>query len=279
MDQRDVIRYYEDCHIDYRLIWGVGRNYGLHYGFYDDEHRHHHEAVLNQNRVVAERAQIKPGERVLDCGCGIGGSCIWLAQNLGAHCVGVNITAYQLERARQLVREKNLQDRIDFIERDFADTGLPDASFDVVWGMEAMSYAADKRKLVQEIYRVLKPGGRLVVSDGWRNDIDPKPGYEQPMRAWLDSWAVPHLAGVREFEGYLGEVGFQRHQFWDAYDYVMRSSRRMYLFSLPAYPGGKLLQWLGIRNEVQWGNIRAAYLQYGLLKARAWIHGHFVAWK
>ncbi len=279
MDQRDVIRYYENCHIDYRLIWGVGRNYGLHYGFHDRTHRRHHQAVLNHNRILAERARIEPGERVLDCGCGIGGSSIWLAQHRGARCVGVNITAYQLERARRLVREKNLQDRIEFIERDFTDTGLPDASFDVVWGIEAMSYAQDKRRLLQEVYRVLKPGGRVVVSDGWRNDIEPKFGHERDLHRWLDGWAVPDLAGVREFEGYLDEVGFQRRQFWDAHDYVEPSARRMYLYSLPGYPGGKLLQWLGIRNEVQWANIRAAYLQYRLFKAGAWIHGHFVAWK
>lgn len=277
--REDILRYYEDCDVDYRMIWGIDRNLGLHYGFYDEHHTDHHSAVLNQNRVMAERAGIKPGDRVLDCGCGIGGSCIWLAENVGAKAEGINISEYQIRRGRELVRERGLQGRVELHVGDFADTGFPDESFDVVWGMEAMSYAPDKPKLVREIHRLLKPGGRLVCSDGWMNDIAPKPELDAVVREWLDCWAVPQLAGVEEFKGYLNEVGFADIKFWDAYDYAIRSSHRMYKYSLLAYPVAKVMRWVRLRSQAQWNNVRAAYLQYKGLAGRAWIHGHFVATK
>ena len=279
MSQQDIIKYYEDCDIDYRTIWGTDVNYGLHYGFYDRDHRNHHQAVLNQNRVLADKAGIKPGDRVLDCGCGIGGSCLWLAQNRGAECVGLNITAAQLKQARRLVKEKNLEDKVTFYERDFCYTEFPDNSFDVVWGMEAMSYAQDKHQLVKEVFRVLKPGGRIATSDGWMNDISPNKSLDKEVCEWLDTWAVPHLAGISEFEGYLQQEGFKNIQFTDAYDMVMPSAARMFRYAALAYPAGKLMSLLRLRNDVQWGNIRGAFLQYKTLKNRAWVHGHFIAQK
>ena len=89
MSRQEIISYYEDCDIDYRLVWGIDLNFSLHYGFYDSTYIKHHEAVLNMNRVLANKAGIKANDKVLDAGCGVGGSCLWLARKRHAKMTGI----------------------------------------------------------------------------------------------------------------------------------------------------------------------------------------------
>src|SRR3990167_1093391 len=87
--------YYETAQPYYKLAWH-GSTYGLHYGLWTEGIRTRHEAIANENRVLADLAQIKAGEMVLDAGCGVGGSAIWLAQNRDALVVGLNIVQKQI---------------------------------------------------------------------------------------------------------------------------------------------------------------------------------------
>jgi len=143
--QQHVINYFDHPHNDYRLLWGIDRHFGLHCGFFDEHCRRHDDAVLHMNRVLATIADIISGERVLDAGCGIGGSAIWLAENLGASVVGINISAKQVEEARRLARCRRLEDRVQFRVADFCATELASESFDVVWALESACYAAGNR--------------------------------------------------------------------------------------------------------------------------------------
>jgi tocopherol O-methyltransferase len=77
---QQVSEYFDQTHDDYRRLWGIDRHLGLHCGFFDKAHNRHDAAVTNMNRVLAEAVGISPGDRVLDAGCGIGGSAIWLAE-------------------------------------------------------------------------------------------------------------------------------------------------------------------------------------------------------
>ncbi len=279
MEQQQILNYYEKCHIDYQLIWGANRSFSLHYGYHDTQHKRHHAAVLNMNRVVAQHAGITSESRVLDAGCGIGGSCVWLAENLGARMTGVNISAYQLERARQLAKDKMLSDQIEYKEASFTDTGLKADSFDVVWGMEAVCYAEEKKDFIKEAYRLLKPGGKLVVADGFFNDVDINFKCPAEYRIWLDGWAVPDLAGQQQFQTDMTETGFKHIQFHDVSEAILPSAIRMHLAAVLLYPGGKILEWLKIRKPIQTQNIIAANYQYVCLKKEAWHYGIVVGEK
>ncbi|MDY6942073.1 MAG: methyltransferase domain-containing protein [Pseudomonadota bacterium] len=273
MNQQAILDYYKHSHIDYLMIWGTFRNFALHYGYHDQQHKTHHAAVLNMNREVARRAGVQTGDKVLDAGCGIGGTSIWMAQNCGTQMTAINISDYQVDRGERLVKKLGLENQVRFVRRSFTDTGLPDESFDAIFGMESISYAEDKRDFLREAYRLLKPGGRLVVTDGFQNDIDPTPEYETEYQQWLDGWAVPNLWGLQQFQDDMTEIGFRDIEMEDAYDKVLPSSRRMYLAAKACYAGAKLLQWMRIRNQVQTGNVKAAKLQYVCLTQRKWIYG------
>jgi cyclopropane fatty-acyl-phospholipid synthase-like methyltransferase len=94
-----VQSYYEGTRWDYRWVWGVRNTYALHFGYYDEQATHHRAAVANMNKVMADLVAIQPGEKVLDAGCGVGGSSIWLAQNRNCTAVGITPVESQVKDA------------------------------------------------------------------------------------------------------------------------------------------------------------------------------------
>jgi 2-polyprenyl-3-methyl-5-hydroxy-6-metoxy-1,4-benzoquinol methylase len=107
-------------------------------------------------RFLAEH--VDPGERVLDVGCGEGSFAAELARR-GAAVVGVDVAEEPLRRARERHPELDLR----LIDGEGA-WQLPDASFDVVWAGEVIEHVADTASWLSELRRVLRPGGRLLLS-------------------------------------------------------------------------------------------------------------------
>ena len=115
----DIVRYYNECYWDYRTSWLDSRNLAIHYGYWDEATRSHSQALINMNRVLADTAAIAPGERVLDAGCGIGGSSIWLAENRGVRVTGITLSDLQVSQARHNAAQRGVSDRVDFQTADF----------------------------------------------------------------------------------------------------------------------------------------------------------------
>src|SRR5215813_12507551 len=91
-----IIGYYDETWLDYRMLWLNPDNLAVHFGYTDSTTRSHTDALKNMNRVLADRVRIQPGERVLDAGCGVGGSSLWLARERGAEVVGITLAPSQV---------------------------------------------------------------------------------------------------------------------------------------------------------------------------------------
>lgn len=279
MTSNKVLEYYNQCYIDYQIAWRVNKTHSIHYGFYDREHKDHDSAVANMNRVMAQTAQIAAEDRVLDAGCGVGGSTVWIARNVGAHVVGINLSARQLEIANQLAATNGVNALTQFLVQNYNETKFPDNSFDVVWGLESICYAESKEKFLAEAHRVLRPGGRVVVADGFLNREDLSKGEKLHLDAWLEGWAVPNLASVGGFRRCLESVNFRNVEFTDITENVLPSSKKMFKSSILLYPLGKFFEWRGARTKMQAKNLSAAYHQYLALKQGSWLYGIFNAVK
>ncbi|MGL5081308.1 MAG: methyltransferase domain-containing protein [Microcoleaceae cyanobacterium] len=152
--------------------------------------------------------QLSPGTTVLDVGCGIGGSSRILARDYRFAVTGVTISPQQVERAQQLTSD-DLE--VQFLVDDAMALSFPDASFDVVWSIEAGPHMPDKAVFAQELMRVLKPGGLLVVAD-WNQRDDrqtPLNAWEKPvMQQLLDQWSHPAFSSIEGFSELLEATGF-----------------------------------------------------------------------
>lgn len=150
---------------------------------------------------------LPPGTTVLDVGCGIGGSSRILAQDYRFAVTGVTISPQQVKRAQELTPPGvTARFQVD----DAMALSFPDASFDVVWSVEAGPHMPDKAVFAQELMRVLKPGGVLVVADWNQRDARQTPlsAWERPvMRQLLDQWAHPAFASIEEFAELLAATG------------------------------------------------------------------------
>lgn len=231
------------------------------------------------NRVLAKIAKTRFNDKILDAGCGIGGSAIWLAKNFGARVTGINISRMQVEIARKLAKEGKVDNLVKFIVKNFVDTKFPKNSFDVVWGIESVCHAENKKDFLSEAKRILKNNGRIIVADGFLKKEDLTDEEKRDMNKWLYEWAVPNLASINEFQKYLEELNFKNIELKEVTKNVMPSSKRMYIASLFAYPIGKFLEWARIRTEMQTKNIISAYYQHITLKRGLWTYGIFYAEK
>jgi SAM-dependent methyltransferase len=116
-------------------------------------------------RQLARLANIEPGCRVLDVGCGLGGSARILAEEFGCQVDGVELTETRYQDANRLTRLVGLDDRVRFIQGDFLSIPLPEYHYSVVWGQSAWVHFSDINALLHRCAHLLATPGRLAVED------------------------------------------------------------------------------------------------------------------
>ena len=274
-----IVGYYDETWLDYRLLWLNPDNLAVHFGYTDESTRSHTDALKNMNRVLADRVRIQPGERVLDAGCGVGGSSLWLAKERGVEVVGITLAARQVVKARHYANWRKLANRVHFEVADFTATSFPDASFDVVWAVESLCHAPRKAAFYQEAVRLLRPGGRVVVADFVRTGRPLDSTGERLLHEWLTGWAVPDIDTPGEHMEHLASAGFIETRLDDVTVHTRPSLRRLYRMAYWTYPLAVLGHRKGIRSDVQHGNVIASIRQYQALRHGAWFYSILSATK
>ncbi|HWD07934.1 MAG TPA: methyltransferase domain-containing protein [Actinomycetota bacterium] len=268
-----IVKYYDGTWFDYRVVWM--RNLGMHWGYWDDTTRTHAESLTNMSRALAERTEIKPGMRVLDAGCGVGGPALWLAASYGVNVVGVTLSEVQLGRARKYAAKRGLEHLVRFEIADFTKLPYDDASFDIVWAQESVCHvpARGKQAFLSEASRVLRPGGTMLMED-WFRVSRPYPGDgEELMHEWLAGWAIEDLATRDEITAWSLEAGFAEVDLKDVTPFAYRSIRRLRRLAVWSTPGAALLHGLHLRSDIEQANLRSARLQWETNLRHYWLIG------
>ncbi|HNH29308.1 MAG TPA: methyltransferase domain-containing protein [bacterium] len=269
---QNIIAFYDVLENPLRMIWDLDKSYAIHYGYWDEKVKSFPESLLRMNEVMAETAQIKSHERVLDAGCGVGGSSIFLARTIGCKTVGITLSANQVQRAKKNAQNSGTAHLNEFKVMDYSHTDFEDASFDVVWGCESICYADNKEEFVKEVYRILKPGGRFIMADGMVQKFEDN---DNPIVAkGRDGWAANYVETPERFKQFLENTGFTNITYRDITDHIMHSAKRLYWVSFPA----KLNQWIRplfgkTVAEHNKGNVNACKYQYLAFKKRLLVYG------
>ncbi len=124
-----------------------------------------HARGIAATREHVDYSGIAPGMRVLDLGCGIGGSSRYIRTARDCWVTGIDLTQEFIDVARELTERCGLGDGIEYFQANALDMPFEDASFDHVWSHNVTMNIEDKAGLVTEIARILKPGGRFSCSE------------------------------------------------------------------------------------------------------------------
>lgn len=197
--------YYDSDEADrfYSAIWG-GED--IHVGLYHDT-----DDIAEASRRTVARMADKLGDlsdrRVLDLGAGYGGAARVLAERHGAKVTCLNLSGVENEKNRQLTREAGLGGRIDVVDGSFDAMPFDPESFDVAWSQDAILHAPDRLAVLDEVARVLRPGGDFVFTDPMQADDIGDPAALQPI---YDRIHLPDLASFGFYEQALTRRGFEQ---------------------------------------------------------------------
>jgi tocopherol O-methyltransferase len=272
----NIQSYYKQSLNAYKDGWAMDEAQAIHYGYWDSEVSNFAQSLGRMNEVMAAYAKIKQGETVLDAGCGVGGSSIFLAQKYGCNCIGITLSTEQLLLAQKYSKQKNVEALTHFEIMDYTATKFDDESFDVVWGCESICYAYDKQVLLKEVFRVLKKGGRFIMADGMVPKIDNN--NHKTIAKWLNGWQVNYLETPENWLQYGKEIGFQFMDYKDITPFTKQSSLRLLLFSLAGLPYILYNKIFGKKKwtAIQKNNIYACWHQYWGMKKGLWNYGMIV---
>lgn len=269
--QERIQQFYDASSGLWEQVWGEH----MHHGYYGADGKIKKERRQAQIDLIEELltwAQVRQADQVLDVGCGIGGSSLYLAEKFQAQATGITLSPVQAKRAEERAVAAGLSDRTQFLVADALNMPFEDNSFDFVWSLESGEHMPDKQKFLQECYRVLKPGGIFLMAT-WCHRPDAPPylplslDEQRHLQQIYDVYCLPHVISLPEYESIAHTVGFQFIQtadwstavapFWDI---VIDS-----VFSLEALIGLLRSGWTTIQGALALGLMQRGY-QRGLVR-------------
>lgn len=271
-----IAKWYDDTSAFYGHIWYRNSDsFALHYGLWDKKTKSLHEALLNTNRFMAKQAKMTSDLKVLDAGCGIGGSVVWLAKYLKAKVTGISISPKQIEKAKALSTKYHLDDLIHFELMDYLDTNFADETFDVVWAIESVCHAKNKKDFLKEACRVLKKGGRVIVADGFLKKTPVTAKEKQIVFDFYKGMLVPNLSSFHQFKQYMEAIGFKNIKVFDKTKEALPSSKRLHIIARLMYPFLYIATKIHLLPRILLDNCIAGIVQYEGVKINLAGYGIF----
>lgn len=200
-EKQKIIEHYDVVSPYYSALWGQH----IHHGYWvrGDESK---EAAQNQLiDHLARLADIKAGSRILDIGCGFGGTSLYLAKNYAASATGITISPVQVKMAKEAAAKTSLDAR--FFLMDAEDMQFSQ-QFDVLWSVESISHYYDPRKFFASAVKFLKPGGCFALTDWFQKEnlsAADKKKYIEPIAKGM----MVELRGMNDYSDFLVSSGLQ----------------------------------------------------------------------
>jgi tocopherol O-methyltransferase len=265
-DKRKIIEHYDVVSPYYRSLWGEH----LHHGFWIRGDESKEVAQLQLTEHLAKLANIQDGSTVLDIGCGLGASSLYLARKFHARATGITNSAVQVEMARKAAAAAQLDARFLLMDAEVLD--FPQ-QFDVLWSVESISHYHDRRSFFANAARFLKPGGVFALTDWFK-----RPGLsaeqERKFIEPIERGMFVELETMDEYESYLAASGLQivhrqdlTRQCAKTWDLSLDIIRDKSFWALAAKYGSDFLTYLRAFRAMSAGFASGNFV-YGLFVAR-----------
>ncbi|WP_414544778.1 methyltransferase domain-containing protein [Nostoc sp. CCY0012] len=199
---QQIQQFYDASSGLWEQIWGEHMHHGY-YGADGNQKKDRRQAQIDLIEELLKWADVQTAENILDVGCGIGGSSLYLANKFNAKATGITLSPVQATRAKERAQDIGLSGRSDFQVADAQAMPFADDSFDLVWSLESGEHMPDKTKFLQECYRVLKPGGTLIMVTWCHRPTNNAPLTADEQKHLEDIYRVyclPYVISLPEYE-------------------------------------------------------------------------------
>lgn len=207
-------------------IWGEHMHHGY-YGVAGNHRKDRRQAQIDLIEQMLAWAEVSQAAEILDVGCGIGGSSLYLADRFNARVVGITLSPVQARRGAERAQAVGMGAAADgayfnqtrpyaeFQVVDALNTPFADDQFDFIWSMESGEHMPDKVQFLQECYRVLKPGGAFLMAtwchrpeNSWAGALTPD--EQKHLQAIYQVYCLPYVIALPDYEEIAHHTGFRQ---------------------------------------------------------------------
>lgn len=260
--------HYDRLSIFYWWLWGEH----IHHGFWQNGESPR-EAQIRLIAELARRSAIPRGAKVLDVGCGLGGSALWLARELGCSVLGITISPVQKRIAERRARSFGLSDRVRFSVKDANHLNFGAESFDVIWNVECSEHLTDKASFIQSCGRLLRRGGVLALCTLLAAESCSPSANPELVARICSGMLFPGLGTLGDYKSWMSESGFEQinaddltpqvEKTWDVCQGVLRRPVVRLFLRLMGAQTRKFAKFDAIDRAYREGAMR-----YGMFSAR-----------
>jgi len=190
----------------WRAIWGPH----LHHGYYETNKK---LSPLEAQEILIEKLagmlNIQQYDKILDAGCGMGGSSIYLAKKYQAAITGITLSHRQAEIAAKQAEQENVKSVVFKIEDALSLASLENNSFDIVWSLESCEQFYDKELFFKQAFRVLKPGGKFMLAT-WCSDRDEyQDDLAEKYQKLCLAFDLPYMPSIQHYRSLFEKQNFK----------------------------------------------------------------------
>ena len=219
---RDIRWHYDFTTAFYRMLWGRH----IHHGLWEPDHgpasgESPLAAQIHLINTLATKASIGPGQRVLDVGCGMGGSSIHLARERHCDVTGITLSPVQKMWAKTSATLNGVRRRTRFRRADAERIEFPATEFDVVWSVECTEHLFDKPAFFRKAATWLKPGGRMAICAWLAGSNASTPDGHEQVRLVCENFLCPSLGSEADYVEWMTAGGLEMVEVSDLTDQVL----------------------------------------------------------
>jgi tocopherol O-methyltransferase len=200
--QEQIQQFYDASSGLWEEVWGEHMHHGY-YGADGTVKKERRQAQIDLIEELLAWAGVERATDILDVGCGIGGSSLYLAEKFGAAATGITLSPVQANRATERAAAAGVNAR--FLVADALAMPFADGSFDLVWTLESGEHMPDKQQFLRECCRVLKPGGVLLMATWCNRPTEPpnaplSADEQKHLQDIYRVYCLPYVVSLPEYE-------------------------------------------------------------------------------